>query len=620
MIPPPSQPPSLSGAASSPWSSDVVDAHVSSDISAASTRQFLNAEARCSAAQALPSSSGACHVRFPGTSLASPYSMTPSVCCFPDMADSNKRPCKAVEASNCRCRVSVLGCYHVFDPRFRVSAFTGHGQRVPFSAELEQIEDGDESMLQVKKIASRKMKSAEELHFEAIEGYCLRYENEDNAYYEGDAGVVDFEGDVAPVYTASLDDNAFKTPINENKYLDASGVVPWSSDGGYSIIHSNGSKADTLSPKNVSFNDEELQMPGKVSQSLRTANVSGIDGPKVTRVITENGEMAAVSQDEGSARKLTRRKTVRACSLNKFQHRDTLDEEAEQNQIFQSQNKELKSNEDSSNSDRSGDLSEEQKIRMELNKAAALARRHMRSCEDAVAEAEARGLPFPKFASLLVEKSWAESLSSEFQKPYMERLQQFVTQEAAGRIPIYPPPAKLFNAFNSCPLDKVKVVIIGQDPYHGPAQAMGLCFSVEKGVKLPSSLTNIFLEIQSDLDFDFPSHGNLEKWAHQGVLLLNTVLTVRDRHANSHAKKGWELFTDAAIRTVVQQRSGVVFLLWGNQAQEKLRLINKTSHHILKAFHPSGISAHRGFFMCRHFSKANQLLVDEGLLPIDWQL
>lgn len=266
------------------------------------------------------------------------------------------------------------------------------------------------------------------------------------------------------------------------------------------------------------------------------------------------------------------------------------------------------------------DLSLDQKIRMELNKAAALAKRNRRICEEKVAEAQGQGLPLPKFESLLVEKTWLEAFQGELQKPYMESLHQYVSQEVAGRIPIYPPPAKIFNAFNSCPFDKVKVVIIGQDPYHGPGQATGLCFSVEKGIKLPSSLGNIFKEIQNDIGCPFPSHGNLEKWAHQGVLLLNTVLTVREHHANSHAKRGWEPFTDAAIRAIAQQRSGLVFLLWGNSAQEKIRLINKTRHHILKAVHPSGISAHRGFFDCRHFSKTNKILEDQGLLPIDWQL
>eukprot|EP00249_Psilotum_nudum_P012215 c23655_g1_i1 orf=285-1559(-) len=266
------------------------------------------------------------------------------------------------------------------------------------------------------------------------------------------------------------------------------------------------------------------------------------------------------------------------------------------------------------------DLSLEQKVRMETNKAMACARRNLRLCEETVAEALGQGMSFPRLTDILVEKTWIDVLCAEFQKPYMDKLCQYVGQEAAGQIPIYPPPSKVFNAFNACPFDKVKVIIIGQDPYHGPGQAMGLCFSVEKGIKIPSSLVNIFKEIHDDLGCMIPSHGNLEKWAYQGVLLLNTVLTVREHHANSHAKKGWEPFTDAAIRSISQQRSGIVFLLWGNSAQEKIRLIQSNKHHILKAAHPSGLSAHRGFFNCRHFSQANKILEKEGSLPIDWQI
>ncbi|MCO5604799.1 hypothetical protein L7F22_058971 [Adiantum nelumboides] len=232
----------------------------------------------------------------------------------------------------------------------------------------------------------------------------------------------------------------------------------------------------------------------------------------------------------------------------------------------------------------------------------------------------AQGLPFPEFKSLLVEPSWSEVLSSELGKPYIEKLYHFVKEEAATGCSIYPPPENIFNAFNTCPFKKVKVVILGQDPYHGPGQAMGLCFSVQKGVRFPPSLFNIFKEIQDDIGCTVPPHGNLDKWSHQGVLLLNTVLTVRGGKANSHAKKGWEAFTDAAIKAVASQSSGIVFLLWGNSAQEKIRLINQSSHHILKAAHPSGLSAHKGFFKCRHFSKTNEILEKQGLLRIDWQV
>ncbi|KAH9549908.1 hypothetical protein CY35_10G043800 [Sphagnum magellanicum] len=269
---------------------------------------------------------------------------------------------------------------------------------------------------------------------------------------------------------------------------------------------------------------------------------------------------------------------------------------------------------------KASEISKEQKMRMEINKASARAKRNLRACQDRVAEAQGKGVTYPHLVELLVDQSWVEVLQNELCKPYMEKLAQFVHQEAAAKIPIYPPAAKLFNAFNSCPFESVKVVILGQDPYHGPGQAMGLCFSVPHGIKVPSSLVNIYKEIHADIGCSIPSHGNLERWAFQGVLLLNTVLTVRDQHANSHAKKGWEPFTDAAIRAVSQQHTGIIFLLWGNSAQEKSRLIDAKAHHILKASHPSGLSAHKGFFGCRHFSQTNKLLEKAGHLPIDWQL
>ncbi|BBN00598.1 uracil-DNA glycosylase [Marchantia polymorpha subsp. ruderalis] len=265
-------------------------------------------------------------------------------------------------------------------------------------------------------------------------------------------------------------------------------------------------------------------------------------------------------------------------------------------------------------------LTKEQRMRMELNKGIARAKRNLKACEDHVEKCRGEGKSFPELRDLLVDQTWLDVLKESFSSSKFTSLYTFLQQEVNGPKPIYPPPALIFNAFNTCPFEKVKVVIIGQDPYHGPRQAMGLCFSIPHGVKVPSSLVNIFKEIRDDVGCTLPSHGNLEKWAHQGVLLLNAVLTVREHNANSHAKKGWESFTDAAIVAISQKREGVVFLLWGNSAQDKERLINTKKHHVLKAAHPSGLSAHRGFFKCRHFSKTNELLEKAGELPIDWQL
>ncbi|KAF2540608.1 hypothetical protein F2Q68_00032357 [Brassica cretica] len=220
---------------------------------------------------------------------------------------------------------------------------------------------------------------------------------------------------------------------------------------------------------------------------------------------------------------------------------------------------------------------------------------------------------------LLVEESWLKALPGELQKPYFKTLSDFLERESKGPL-IYPPQHLVFNALNTTPFDRVKAVIIGQDPYHGPGQAMGLSFSVPEGEKLPSSLLNIFKELQKDVGCSIPRHGDLQKWAVQGVLLLNAVLTVRSKQPNSHAKKGWEQFTDAVIQSISQQKEGVVFLLWGRYAQEKSKLIDGNKHHILTAAHPSGLSAHRGFFNCRHFSQANQLLEQRGIPPIEWQL
>ncbi|XXG39280.1 hypothetical protein AAC387_Pa01g0284 [Persea americana] len=261
-----------------------------------------------------------------------------------------------------------------------------------------------------------------------------------------------------------------------------------------------------------------------------------------------------------------------------------------------------------------------QKSRIEINKYSALAKRNLRICTERVSKSKAEGTEYVKLEELLVEDSWVEVLPGELQKPYAKNLCRFVEREVRGTVAIYPPQYLIFNALNSTPFDRVKAVILGQDPYHGPGQAMGLAFSVPEGIKVPSSLVNIFKELQQDLGCSIPSHGNLERWAVHGVLLLNTVLTVRNHQANSHAKKGWELFTDAVIRTISQKKSGVVFLLWGNSAQEKSRLIDEAKHHILRAAHPSGLSANRGFFGCRHFSQTNKILEGKGHVPINWQL
>ncbi|XP_077220663.1 uracil dna glycosylase [Tasmannia lanceolata] len=265
-------------------------------------------------------------------------------------------------------------------------------------------------------------------------------------------------------------------------------------------------------------------------------------------------------------------------------------------------------------------LTADQKARIELNKALAISKKNLRICTEKVSKSKAEGMDFVKLEELLVEKTWLEALPGELQKPYAKNLCRFVELEAHGSVPIYPPPFLIFNALNSTPFDRVKAVIIGQDPYHGPGQAMGLAFSVPEGIKVPSSLVNIFKELRQDVGCSIPTHGNLERWAIQGVLLLNTVLTVRNHQANSHARKGWERFTDAVIQTISQKKSGIVFLLWGNSAQEKSRLIDESNHHILRAAHPSGLSANRGFFGCRHFSQTNQILEKMGILPVDWQL
>ncbi|MBE6208183.1 MAG: uracil-DNA glycosylase [Rikenellaceae bacterium] len=216
-----------------------------------------------------------------------------------------------------------------------------------------------------------------------------------------------------------------------------------------------------------------------------------------------------------------------------------------------------------------------------------------------------------------IAPDWKALLEEEFSKPYFEELTRFVKEEYATRR-IYPRGSNIFRAFDKCPLDKLKVVIIGQDPYHGPGQAHGLCFSVAEGVPHPPSLQNIFKEVAADIGTPIPVSGNLDRWAEQGVLLLNAVLTVREHEAASHAGKGWEQFTDAVVRKIAERKQGVVYLLWGSYAQRKGAIANPTQNCILKAVHPSPLSAYRGFLGCKHFSKANEYLISTGQTPINW--
>lgn len=218
-----------------------------------------------------------------------------------------------------------------------------------------------------------------------------------------------------------------------------------------------------------------------------------------------------------------------------------------------------------------------------------------------------------------IEESWREALQSEFEKPYFADLvARLHAEKAEGRV-IFPPGGQIFRAFDLCPLDKVKVVILGQDPYHGYGQAMGLSFSVPDGVPAPPSLKNIFREIETDLGIRMSGRPNLEAWAKQGVLLLNAVLTVRAGEPTSHGAIGWQTFTDAVIKTISDRCEGVVFLLWGNYARGKAPLVDVTRHHVLEAAHPSPL-ARGAFFGCRHFSRTNDILVGEGRTPIDWKL
>lgn len=218
-----------------------------------------------------------------------------------------------------------------------------------------------------------------------------------------------------------------------------------------------------------------------------------------------------------------------------------------------------------------------------------------------------------------ITNDWAEPLSVEFKKPYYAKLYQKVKEEYNSR-QIFPDANDIFNAFHFTPLSEVKVVILGQDPYHNIGQAHGLCFSVKPEVEIPPSLVNIYKELEDDLGCYIPNHGYLEKWAREGVMLLNTVLTVRAHQANSHQGIGWEQFTDAAIRILNEQDRPIVYMLWGKPAQSKIPMLTNPKHLILKAPHPSPLSAYRGFFGCKHFSQANEFLEKNGLSPIDWQI
>ena len=219
-----------------------------------------------------------------------------------------------------------------------------------------------------------------------------------------------------------------------------------------------------------------------------------------------------------------------------------------------------------------------------------------------------------------IEASWKEVLKAEFSKPYFKQITLHLkTEKAQGKI-IYPPGSLIFNAFNTTPFSDVKVVLLGQDPYHGPGQAHGLCFSVKSGVPPPPSLVNIFKELQDDIGVPIPSTGNLTHWAQQGVFLLNASLTVRAGEPMSHAKIGWAEFTDTVIKTISEKKKNVVFLLWGKFAQEKRVLIDETKHLILRTVHPSPLSAHGGFFGCKHFSKTNAYLQSKRIDPIDWSI
>ena len=219
-----------------------------------------------------------------------------------------------------------------------------------------------------------------------------------------------------------------------------------------------------------------------------------------------------------------------------------------------------------------------------------------------------------------IHESWKAVLNDQFEADYFGKLKDFLLEEKKQSLPIYPPGPLIFNAFDQTPFYKVKVVILGQDPYHGPGQAHGLCFSVPKGIKPPPSLVNIFKELENDLAIIPPAHGNLESWAKQGVMLLNATLTVRANQAGSHQNKGWEIFTDSVIRKISEQKQNVVFILWGNYARAKKSLIDNSKHFILEAAHPSPFSAYNGFFGCKHFSKTNEWLRLHNIPEVDWRI
>lgn len=229
-----------------------------------------------------------------------------------------------------------------------------------------------------------------------------------------------------------------------------------------------------------------------------------------------------------------------------------------------------------------------------------------------------------QFCPFEIEPSWRSALGEELFQPYLAQLAAFVERERAGQVPVYPPRTLVFNAFYQTPFDKVRVLIVGQDPYHGPGQAHGLSFSVPHGIAPPPSLQNIFKEQQADLGIEPPPHGCLIKWAEQGVMMLNATLTVRQNEAQSHQGKGWERFTDAVVQALANRADPVIFVLWGKYAQQKCQTLdqskNKERHHVLTAAHPSPFSAHNGFFGCAHFSKINKILEARGQPPIDWRL
>lgn len=223
--------------------------------------------------------------------------------------------------------------------------------------------------------------------------------------------------------------------------------------------------------------------------------------------------------------------------------------------------------------------------------------------------------------SISIEESWLKVLNDEFEKPYMKSLRAFLLEEKQNGYTVYPKSSDTFNALNHTPFDKVKVVILGQDPYHGTGQAHGLSFSVQKGIAVPPSLKNMYKELSTDVPgFNIPNHGNLTQWADEGVLLLNATLTVRAHEAGSHQKRGWEIFTDKIITELSEKRSGLVFLLWGKYAQDKAMLIDQHKHTIITAAHPSPFSAYRGFLGSGPFSKANAKLIEQGQSPINWQI